>query len=117
MLAAAAVLCLYVLGVFLVRGNRPFERHQTSLGEMLLAYMGWALLSGGVIGILWPIGRSKWGKALVGTAVSILFYGASWMAVSGFRISAVELVLLLVVSTVLGTALGHTAHRTFGSDE
>lgn len=117
-LVGATAYSLYVLGLFALRGSQPFERQSTSVLSVILAYYVAALLAGTVIGILLPLGHSKWGKALIGSVASIPVYASAAISVQGFAPwSTLEVVLLLLVSVGFGSIVGLAIHSVFQGDE
>ena len=67
---------LYVLGLYLVRGEAPFERHGATVGATVLGYYGAGILAGGCLGVLWPLRRSRDGAAVLGGIGGFLAYSA-----------------------------------------
>lgn len=77
----AAVYSAYVTLLWLLRGEGPFERADTTLGKVILAYFLAGLVGGAVFGLLLPMGRNRWGAALLGFLVALPVTYALGMAV------------------------------------
>jgi hypothetical protein len=63
--AMATLYMLYVLVLFVFRGNAPFEAIGASVGALILAYYAGGLLAGAAAGLLWPLTRYRTGAIVV----------------------------------------------------
>lgn len=94
--------CLIALGVFLFRGNRPFDANHVSVARVLGIYLMAGALGGLVVGLTLPLTRWMPGAALVAFLAAFVV----WFFV-GWSISPQEpLLTTLKMSAVLGAAFG-----------
>jgi hypothetical protein len=106
-LVVAVAFIGYVLLLYLFRGSAPFAANGTTLGTTILAYLAGGALSGIVLGILLPLGRTRLGAALVGIASVLPMYTAVGVAVEGVGALTWEGWLDTAVPSIFtGAALG-----------
>ena len=79
----AAIYCAYVIGLFLLCGPGPFDRHGVTLGAMLATYVAGGLACGLLYGALHPLGRSLVGSMLLGVACVTAVFSALCVAMYG----------------------------------
>lgn len=70
-LAIAAVFCLWVTGVYLLAGPRPFAETGSSYRGVVLSYFACGVAGGVVVGLARPFIRTVRGAALTGFAAAI----------------------------------------------
>jgi len=94
--------CLIALGIFLFRGNRPFDANHVSVARTLSIYLMAGALGGLVVGLTLPLTRWMPGAALVAFLATFVV----WFCV-GWSLSPQEpLISILHTSAVLGAAFG-----------
>lgn len=113
---ATAFSC-WVLAVHLLRGNRTFERLETSLGVVVLLYFAAAILLGPLVGLLLPLARrGQVGAALVGTIGAFALYVMALVTLEGFAWLTLRAALLLLgFASFLGVPVGLAYRRIFGN--
>lgn len=103
----AAVYSAYVVVLWLFRGEAPFEKAETTVVEVILAYCLAGLVGGTVFGILLPLGRSRLGAAFLGFLVALPVTYALGMAVEAPDRWFSHLPVVAVLSALLlGPACG-----------
>jgi len=112
----AAAFSTWVLVLYLFRGNRPFERLETSLGAAILLYFTAAILLGPLVGLLLPLARTgDMGAALVGTIAAFALYTMALVALEGFMWWTPRAALFLLgFALLLGVPVGLAYRRMFG---
>lgn len=100
----AAVYIVFVLGLFLLRGPGPFERSGTTLPMVIAAYTVAGLIGGGIFGILLPLGRTRFGAALLGLIVAVPVIHVVTLAVD--LEGASRLTVVLLTASLLGPMSG-----------
>ena len=75
-LGMATLGALYVLVLYLVRGQAPFERHGATVWAIILSYYAAGIVAGGCLGVLWPLRRSREGAAILGAVGGFVVYAA-----------------------------------------
>ena len=88
------------------RGSAPFESAGTTLPKVLAVYWGGGLLTGVVLGVLWPPGRSKAGAAVLGAVASIPVSCAVLLATEPPSSWAREFLTYIVIGLALGPLFG-----------
>lgn len=93
----ALVFCIYVIGLYILRGSEPFERVGSSLGKTLLAYLAGGVAGGAIVGVLFPFTRHWFGRSVVGIlaafaaslGIGMAMFGppTGWMASHWFATS------------------------------
>lgn len=82
-LVLASFYCLYAVGLYAVRGARPFDRNDTTLAGALGAYVAAGALGGVAVGLLHPLRRSLPGLVVVTTVCATLAFFAVTVATDG----------------------------------
>jgi hypothetical protein len=105
--AYSAVYSAYVVGLWVFRGDAPFEHNNTTLGAVLLAYWGSGVLVGAMVGILLPFGVTWYGAAVLGVlgAYPTLYLILVGMQPRSEWFTSVPLMALLG-STIVGPMCG-----------
>ena len=111
---ATAFSC-WVLAVHLMRGNRPFEKLETSLRAVVLLYFALAILLGPLVGLLLPLARrGQVGAALVGTIAAFALYAMTLVTLEGFAwLTPRAALFLLGVALFFGVPVGLAYRRIF----
>ena len=111
-LFVAAGFCAYVVLLFLLRGSAPFEALGTTLSKTLLVYLAGAIVSGVVLGVFLPLGRTRVGAmVLASLAIFPLYKGVSF-AGDGFDPWTWSDTLEAAIPSLLGgVILGWWVHR------
>ncbi len=95
--------------IALLAGSAPFEDAGTTLPKVLAVYLVGGLVVGALIGLLWPMGRSRSGAALLGAVASVPVSCLVLMATeppSAWREAALSYVAIgLVIGPLFGLAL------------
>ena len=77
-LVFAALYSAFAIALFSLRGSVPFDHHGTSLGAVLLTYVGCGIAAGGVFGLSYRIRQLLVGQFVVGVVLAmIVFFGIS----------------------------------------
>jgi hypothetical protein len=92
----------WVLLVFLVRGNAPFEHHRVSLLGSIGMYFVAGTLAGLVLGVLLPLTRWVLGAAVVSFIVAFVV----WFVIGRSISDGEPLIATVKTSAVLGAAFG-----------
>ena len=79
----ASLFSLYVLVLYLLRGNAPFEKLGVSLVGVVIAYCACGLSAGALAGVLWPLTRTRLGATLVGFLSGFLVYAGVGVTMDG----------------------------------
>lgn len=79
----AVLLSLYVCGLWLLRGDAPFQRLGVTLPAVVAAYFVGLSAAGATIGLIWPLRRSRPGAGLVAAVGAFLVYTAVGVAMFG----------------------------------
>jgi len=82
-LALAALYCAYVTVLFAVRGNAPFEKQNVSLRAVLATYVVSGIGGGIAYGVLHPLARSLFGRAVLGILIATLVFFGITVATDG----------------------------------
>lgn len=82
-LSVALVFCGYVMVLYFVRGAAPFTANDTTLGGVLAAYVGSAILVGIVLGTFRPLLRHVLGVVVVGWICAAVVFLGIRVAVEG----------------------------------
>jgi hypothetical protein len=70
-LSIAALYCLWVAGIYAVRGAAPFDRQSVTLAGVLVTYLAIGLITGALVGLLWRFTVRKPIAYLVGLAAGV----------------------------------------------
>jgi hypothetical protein len=73
-LAFACIYSLYVCGLYLLEGSRPFDRLHTTLGIVVLMYFSGGIAAGVTVGLLQPLARSRAGAIFVGIIAAFFVF-------------------------------------------
>jgi hypothetical protein len=73
-LALATVYSAWALGLFLLSGEEPFAKNQTSLFAVLLTYYTAGAVGGALLGSLLPLSRSFLGRFVLGIVGPFVFF-------------------------------------------
>lgn len=79
----ATAFSLYVFAAYLVQGDAPFEKLDTTLWATVVMYYVAGLVAGPIIGIVWPLRSSRAGSGLVAGLGAFLVYTVAWMTQEG----------------------------------
>ena len=79
----ATAFSLYALALYLVQGDAPFRRLETTLWAMVLMYYVAGLIAGPIMGIVWPLRTSRAGSGLVAGLLAFIVYTVAWMTQEG----------------------------------
>jgi hypothetical protein len=79
----ASAFSLYVISLYLMRGNAPFETLDTSLWASVLRYYVAGFVAGPIIGIVWPLRVTRVGNGAVAGLGAFLVYTVAWMTQEG----------------------------------
>jgi len=82
-LAIAALYCAYVVVLFIVRGDAPFDKHNVSLRVVLATYVVSGVLGGIAYGVLHPLAGSLFGRAVLGVLIATLVFSGITVATHG----------------------------------
>jgi hypothetical protein len=82
-LALAALYCVYAAVLFVVRGDAPFEKHNVSLRAVLATYVTLGIGGGIAYGLLHPLARSLFGRAVLGVLIATLVFFGITVATDG----------------------------------
>ena len=79
----ASAFSLYVVALYLMRGNGPFESLDTTLWASVLRYYIAGFVAGPIIGIVWPLQSTRVGNGAVAGLGAFLVYTVAWMTQEG----------------------------------
>ena len=74
---------LYALALYLVQGDAPFEKLDTTLWATVVRYYVAGLLAGPIMGLVWPLRNSRGGSGLVAGLLAFIVYTVAWMTQEG----------------------------------
>lgn len=74
---------LYAFALYLVQGDAPFAKLDTTLGATVVRYYVAGLLAGPIVGIVWPLRSSRAGSGLVAGLGAFIVYTVAWMTQEG----------------------------------
>ena len=74
---------LYAFALYLVQGDAPFEKLDTTLWATVMRYYVAGLLAGPVMGLVWPLRTSRAGSGLVAGLGAFIVYTVAWMTQEG----------------------------------
>lgn len=104
----------YACLLYALKGPAPFERLGTTVGGTIGVYLIGSVLSGLLLGLLLPLGRSTAGAMVLGmVAVFPLYKGASFAMDGLDAMTWSDTLDALVLSVIAGSILGWWAHRQF----
>jgi hypothetical protein len=108
--SAAAVL------IWLVRGDVAFEAQGTSLWQVLLAYVAGGMAAGVVVGLLMPLGRTRFGAGVIGFVAAVPVMFVVGMAVSPpptwfTRVPIVAFGCAAILGPIVGIQFWNAARR------
>lgn len=110
----AALLSLFALGAYLLRGPEPFQANRTSIGLAVLTYFAGATLAGVVVGLTLPLARWRIGAVIVGMLAAVPFYAAIRFAVDGFTPWTMkDTFVILLTSLFVGAPVGLSYYSLF----
>lgn len=107
-LGVSAVYCVWVLGVYALRGSAPFDRNGVTLPGVLVTYLTVGLLAGAVVGVLRPISRRPIGAYVVGFVAAFPIAAGIAVLVEGLpaRWDYTMWLALLMTWVVFGAIVG-----------
>jgi hypothetical protein len=111
----AAVYCLWVGLLFLIRGPEAFSRLGVSLTTVIATYLAVGVLAGAVIGLLRPLTGNDFGAFVVGylaavpIAAGIMICLRGWPTTWPARLWHVYPMLVLIFGTMVGFELSRRA--------
>ena len=79
----ATAFLLYVAGLYLLRGDGPFERLGTTVWATIGMYYILGLVAGPILGIVWPLRSSRAGSGLVVGLGGLIVYVVGLMTQEG----------------------------------
>ena len=79
----ATAFSLYAFALYLVRGNAPFEKLDTTLWGTVMLYFVAGFVAGPIMGIVWPLRRTRAGSGLVAGLGAFIVYTVAWMTQEG----------------------------------
>jgi len=79
----ATAFSLYAFALYLLRGNAPFEKLDTTLWATVLMYYVAGFVAGPIIGIVWPLRSTRVGNGAVAGLGAFLVYTVAWMTQEG----------------------------------
>jgi len=79
----ATAFLLYVAGLYLLRGDGPFERLGTTVWGTIGMYYMLGLVAGPILGIVWPLRNSRAGSGLVVGLGGLIVYIVGLMTQQG----------------------------------
>ncbi len=102
-LSFATVYSVWVLGIWLVRGNATFERLGITLLQVVAAYFISGAVGGLTVGLLMPLGQTPLGAAILGFIVAVQVFAAVAISMEGWPINWL---LVLGPSIAIGPGAG-----------
>ena len=106
--SVAAVYCVWVLGVYFIRGDEPFRQIGVSFLNVELFYLAAAGAAGTVVGLLRPMTRWTIGAYFVGYTAGLILSASATLLLSGnpahwgYR----ELFVICVAGVIGGSVIG-----------
>lgn len=97
---------LIVLVIAVTRGAEPFQKAGTTLLAVLVVYWSAGVVTGSIVGILLPLGKSMAGAALLGAIGSIPVSCAVLLATQPPSHWGAELPLFVVIGLLIGPLFG-----------
>jgi len=114
-LGIAACYCVWVIGIYLIRGDEPFTRQGATLGKVLAVYVWGGALGGLIVGLLRPMAEDEVGALVVGLLAGIPIAAGIVTCVVGWPWSAKERHIfpmwVLIVGAVVGFLLSKKAEE------
>lgn len=106
---------VWVLGLYLFRGNTPFEKLGTTLGAVILTYYCAAILIGPLAGLLLPLARAgRPGAALVGALTAVPLYAMVLITLEGIPSWTPRTAFVILVPALfVGVPVGLVCRRMF----
>lgn len=108
-LTFATLYSIYVVVLFVLEGQAPFARHNTSLIQLVAIYYTGGVLAGAFVGTFLPRIRNTSGAALVGAFAGILVVFPFEYARNGF---VIDWPVLLTTAFILGAPAGAILWKT-----
>jgi hypothetical protein len=97
---------VYVLMVALLRRSFTFPQYHTSAAVIIAGYYVAALVTGTIVGVLWPLTRTAWGSFLVGSIGGTMTYGSIALIV----VREGPLWLMLIPGVIVGGGIALVWH-------
>jgi len=116
-LVIALILVIWILVVYVLGGDKPFEAHGTTPLTVIWLYLAVAVFSGIVVGLLQPLGRRAAGAALLGFLVALPCFLVMWLLRG--RVdpwSAIDTITMLIWAAALGAPVGVIYRALFRSE-
>ena len=110
----AAIYCVWVLGVYFIRGDEPFRQIGVSFLGVELFYLAAAGAAGAVVGLLRPLMRWVVGAYFVGYIAGFILSASCTLLVSGnpahwgYR----ELFVICVAGVLGGSVIGRQLRKS-----
>lgn len=109
-LVMATLYSTYAVILYVASDAQAFERHEATIGAVLLTYYAAGALGGLAVGLLLPLKQWFLGKALLGVVVSGIIFFCIFVAAEGpfWRWDAIvwrTLLLMVVVGSTIGSAV------------
>ncbi len=105
----AGFYCVYVLALYLARGNTPFERVGYSLPTLMGLYVFGGVAGGAIVGVLLPLAKWRLGASLIGALAGLPLGFALYLTSGDY--STTSLALSLVTVTLIGGMIGMLVPR------
>ncbi len=79
----AAFYCIWVTGLYVVRGPEPFERNGVTFLSTIFTYLAIGIVGGGLVGLLRPFSGERFGAYGIGVLVGLLGAFALTILIAG----------------------------------
>jgi hypothetical protein len=64
----------FVILMYLVNGSRAFDKHGTTLGKIIAAYVISGIGGGLIVGLMLPLAKNKLGRTFLGIVVGVFVF-------------------------------------------